>query len=426
MHGVKRSRIPPVADTAEVTRKKHEKEQQKIQEYTALTNELVAKSSSFRRHGFEGGGRALTSKAEDYSQATLDLSTKVLQLNPEYQTGWSIRRRVLLRGPLAQAQVTLTTFDEPTQQAILEADLNLTNSALRQNPKNYSTWEHRKWVLETMPDANWAFEMKMVEAYLEKDGRNFHSWDYRRYIVASLSELHAKEDAKASQSGASSEASTSKSTPNPKRPRPTTTSELAYSKRKIAENFSNFSAWHYRSKLLPKSWEEQGWEEGSEPRAKQVDEGPFETSCVPGEAVALLIGVDPLKLEFHLVKQAIWSDPNDQSAWLYHRWLVGKGGLRCPALADGIKLMQVRLVVQPSGTLAIVRREIDGIKELLEEEPDSRWCLDSLIHYQRLLHSFLGDGDGVERDELNASNLDMLNILKRVDPMRKGRYQDLG
>ncbi|SCZ89240.1 BZ3500_MvSof-1268-A1-R1_Chr1-1g01051 [Microbotryum saponariae] len=362
MHGVKRSRIPPVADTAEVARKKHEKEQQKIQEYTALTDELVAKS-----------------KTEDYSQATLDLSTKVLQLNPEYQTGWSIRRRVLLRGPLAQAQVTHTTLVvQASLPSILEADLNLTNSALRQNPKNYSTWEHRKWVLETMPDANWAFEMKMVEAYLEKDGRNFHSWDYRRYIVASLSELHAKEDAKASESGASPEASTSRSTPNPKRPRPTTTSELAYSKRKIAENFSNFSAWHYRSKLLPKLWEEQGWEEGSEPRAKQVDE------------------------EFHLVKQAIWSDPNDQSAWLYHRWLVGRGAL------------------------AIVRREIDGIKELLEEEPDSRWCLDSLIYYQRLLHSLLGDGDVVERDELNASNLAMLNILKIVDPMRKGRYQDLG
>lgn len=62
--------------------------------------------------------------------------------------------------------------DTQTQQKYLEEDLQLTNRSLKLNPKNYSVWEHRKWVLETMPDADWGMEMKMVELYLERDGRN--------------------------------------------------------------------------------------------------------------------------------------------------------------------------------------------------------------------------------------------------------------
>jgi hypothetical protein len=27
--------------------------------------------------------------------------------------------------------------------------------------------------------------------------------------------------------------------------------------------------------------------------------------------------------EFELVTQALWTDPGDQSGWIYHRWLIG-------------------------------------------------------------------------------------------------------
>lgn len=92
-----------------------------------------------------------------------------------------------------------------------------------------------------------------------------------------------------------------------------------------------------------------------------------------------------------------------------------------------------------------MRREVAGIEELLEEEPDSRCescpphlgsvadprsagCLDSLVYYKRLLVSLLGKEEATreEREQLNLEALGMLQKLAQVDPMRKCRYQDLG
>ncbi|GAA6038431.1 hypothetical protein JCM8097_007647 [Rhodosporidiobolus ruineniae] len=339
MHGVKRAREPPKAVPEEEQRKKEEKTQRRIAEYKGLMEQVQDKARS-----------------KEYSQEALDLTTRILQLNPEFHTGWGIRRRILLEGLLKNA-------DGPAKQRLLESDLQLTNASLKLNPKNYSVWEHRKWVLETMPDADWGMEIKMVELYLEKDGRNFHSWDYRRYLISSILSLPPSAD---------------RTEPLPN---PTTESELAFTTRKISANFSNFSAWHYRTKLLAKMWQEKGWGPEQRERLEKVDE------------------------EFELVKQAVWSDPNDQSAWLYHRWLVG------------------------DGTIPIVRREVAGIEELLEEEPDSRWCLDSLVYYKRLLVRLLeqeGDETRDERQELNLACVDMLKKLEEVDPMRAARYRDLG
>ncbi|GAA6011181.1 hypothetical protein JCM11491_006748 [Sporobolomyces phaffii] len=342
MHGVKRSRVPPVADSAQVERNKRDKQREAIQLYTGLVQQLQDQM-----------------RAQDYSDASLQLTTRVLGLNPEYHTGWSMRRTILLQGPLSAAD------SNAAKQAILDHDLDLTNRSLKLNPKNYSVWEHRKWVLETMPDADWAFEIKVVEMYLEKDGRNFHSWDYRRYLIDSILALYD-----------SPTLISQRTKPLPV-PRPTTETELQFTTKKISHNFSNFSAWHYRTKLLTKLWDERGWTDDTNPdRVKRVDQ------------------------EFDLVKQAIWSDPNDQSAWLYHRWLVG------------------------TGTVSLVRREIAGIEELLEEEPDSRWCLDSLVHYKRILVGLLGPTDDdtrPERERLNVECKEMLDKLAEIDPMRGNR-----
>ena len=147
--------------------------------------------------------------------------------------------------------------------------------------------------------ANWNRELYVVEKMLDADARNcegplswactrltirhkVHAWNYRRYI---LSEMPVKR----------SEAS-----------------ELVYTTKKIEANFSNFSAWHHRSKNL-----QTMWEAGALDPAKSKEEGmQFSTSPI----CALR---DPA--EFDLVKNAMYTDPNDQSVWIYHRWLIGTG-----------------------------------------------------------------------------------------------------
>ena len=132
----------------------------------------------------------------------------------------------------------------------------MTMQQLKSHPKVYWIWNHRRWCLENVPDgpgsegetihgwkkANWDRELYVVENMLDRDARNceclnglvcprsnnlqlsltfreVQAWDYRRYVLASY--------------------------PNPR----STSDELAYTKKKIESNFSNFSAWHQRSEV---------------------------------------------------------------------------------------------------------------------------------------------------------------------------------
>lgn len=133
----------------------------------------------------------------------------------------------------------------------------MTHTALQANPKVYWIWNHRRWCLENVPDGperdgmpsmewrqtNWDKELSVAEKILKADARNcqssrcsiytclsliyplVHAWNYRRYILANMPTSRNE------------------------------TSELAYTYGKIKANFSNFSAWHQRSKILAVLWE---------------------------------------------------------------------------------------------------------------------------------------------------------------------------
>ena len=76
--------------------------------------------------------------------------------------------------------------------------------------------------------------------------------------------------------------------------------------------------------------------------------------------------------EFELVKNAMYTDPADQSVWIYHRWLVSRGEwtawARVSLPAD---------FMHKGNDRDILNREIASIQELLDEQPDSK-CTDNV------------------------------------------------
>ncbi|WVR06578.1 hypothetical protein IAU60_003610 [Kwoniella sp. DSM 27419] len=286
-------------------------------------------------------------RSQAYTDESLGKTTQLLDLNPEFYTIWNFRREILL-----------SLFPSlPPEEVVghLTSDLRLTTSYLLVHPKVYWIWNHRKWCLESVPagpgesskwrEEFWKGELKLVEKMLDADARNFHAWDYRRYVLASLPVQRPLEN------------------------------ELKYTQSKIEANFSNFSAWHCRTKTLSAIWDK---EQSSEADISQTKDQ-----------------------EFELITQALWTDPGDQSGWLYHRWLVGS---------------------EPP--TEILQREIKNIRDLYEAEPDSKWCINALAHYVLLLSR---DGtttpDDAARSRKEAGEL--YTKLQEVDPDRKQRYMDM-
>ena len=127
---------------------------------------------------------------------------------------------------------------------LISADLAFLFPLLRKFPKCYWIWNYRLWVLEEasnlLPEDNsiafWLQELGLVGKMLNLDSRNFHGWGYRRIVVAAL-ESHQSRTKKPLQS--------------------TTEQEFQYTTQMIEANLSNFSAWHNRSKLIPRLLNEQ-------------------------------------------------------------------------------------------------------------------------------------------------------------------------
>lgn len=118
-----------------------------------------------------------------------------------------------------------------------------------------------------------------------------HGWDYRRYVVEKLRQ-EAKDEEQVAK---------------------LTQGEFDFTTRKIKQSFSNYSAWHQRTRLLPETVASMSPEEKNQvaKHGMIMIHGYYKDSCST--------------IELELIEAAIYTDPDDQSAWLYYRWVVGRG-----------------------------------------------------------------------------------------------------
>jgi len=314
MHGRKKK------DVKELT--PEEKEKQKKQVDTARA--LFAKMLEMRR-------------GQVYNQQALDMTFKALQFHPEFPTLWGYRREILQSGNI-----------DGSLGDLLQTEMKLLEGALRKSQKVYSIWFHRRWTVERLfelagtseAEALLEVELGLCRRLLEVDERNFHCWNHRAHVMGLMRRAAvATESSSGKNLSPSKEDSNVEGTDAPAPDavkEPSTTADVppaeeravdsappgepggedaaaaaaaadAEPPRKVVDladldlklstelinrNFSNYSAWHLRTLLqqLPE-------------QTQQPD----------------LIDVNK---ELEWVQQGIYTEPNDQSVWLYHHWLT--------------------------------------------------------------------------------------------------------
>lgn len=248
-------------------------------------------------------------------------------------------------------------------------DLKFLIPLLQEFPKCYWLWNYRRWLLEQAEVVLareqavqiWQKELGLVSMMLSKDGRNFHGWGYRKYVIAELERLTGSSMVE---------------------------DEFAYTEKMIKAALQNFSALHYRSKLIPRLLDER--KADGQARRKMLED------------------------EFNLMQEAL-IDPYNQSPWFYHQFLMST------LAAHVLRESAIVLDLTDTDRIGYYEQEIERIREILEDFDGCKWVYEALLRYSVELAALNG---GLEQAS-TAQFRDWLSRLRRLDPFRSGRWNDL-
>lgn len=155
-------------------------------------------------------------------------------------------------------------------------------------------------------------------------------------------------------------------------------SEISFSMKKIEENFSNYSAFHHRSVYIK------------------------DTVC------DLAVG---LQEELGIVHNAIFTEPDDQSAWWYYQFLMNWAKAAGESNAESLCVFRT-----------ILSEEIETIRSLRELENESKWAM---VTQAFLLQMLVNISTACEVDQLEETRSERCSLLRKLcelDTSHRNRY----
>lgn len=355
-HGTKQ--FQKVGDDAVVNRRK--KEAVKIAKYRKISD-LV-----------------LTKKCERvYDENALKLTTTLLYWNPEFYTVWNYRRDILTNFRLKGLSIE-------DKHKYFQKELYFVLQKLRKFPKCYWIWDHRKWCLREDELADWQVEMTLVGQFFKADERNFHAWTYRRYIVEQMKRGKSKLE----QAGIDQD-------------------EFTFSTKMINHNISNYSAWHNRASLAVKLL---GTSIKLDPQRKESLNLDSYWKAFNNQSK-----IQFLTLELVMFQNAIYTDPDDSSVWIYVKWLLGDYFIDELSFEEATEI--IGKAYKMVDELAILEKEDNaGI--------DSQWCLKTQLYMLKQLYIQYAKTDN-KYPQGDIDNFENIKTrLTKLDPMRAARYKD--
>ena len=194
--------------------------------------------------------------------------------------------------------------------------------------------------------------------------------------------------------------------------------EFRFSGEKIDENFSNYSAFHHRSVYIQKL--------GYSPR-------------------------DIVEGEFSIIENAIYTEPDDQSSWWYHQflltWIAQSHQKGHQPGGEGKKGEQIQQGQQSSSSdcngsdsddrqwfRSVLDQQISVMRGLLEVEANSKWAMSALtmmlelvlkFHYEDRSNGIFSDSSGSTVGAIDEERQQILLFLCEVDPYHVNRYKYL-